>query len=92
MTSWCSEAVQSGAIDIYVSPEQIDGLGQIPLFDNAAGQRHWLQYDTTDERFGAAERDYVRNVVGAGSYRVVFISAFDQEPTYDAVADLFGLD
>ena len=87
-----AEAVRSGKIDLYVSPDRIEGLGQIPFFDSPAGRRYWLQYDSEDERFGEAERNYLRDVVSDGSYRVVYISSFDQEPIYEAVAALFELD
>jgi hypothetical protein len=85
------DSLRKGAIDLFVSPDQVDGFGQIPFFDDGQGVRVWLLYDPADEAFGDAERTFLRNAVTRGTYGGKYRTIFGSEAPYSAVADLFGL-
>ena len=86
------ETLLAGEIDVFLAPGPIAGLGQIPLFDDEEGRRVWIHYDPDDTVFGAAERRYLTDYVVEESYRINYLESFGDEPTYDAVAELFSLD
>jgi len=82
--------LRAGDLDLLVTPDPFDGFGRIPFFDDEQGERMWLVYEESDKVFGEAERAFLRNMVIGGSYRVLYLGAFDTEPSYTAVAELFG--
>jgi hypothetical protein len=83
--------LRAGEIDLLVTPDPLGGFGGIPFFDDEEGARMWLVYDELDPVFGEAERTFLRNMVIGGSYRILYFRSFGQEPSYTAVAELFGL-
>jgi hypothetical protein len=85
------ETLLAGKIDVFLAPGPIEGLGQIPLFDDQQGRRVWIHYHPEDAVFGAAERRYLTDYVVEESYRINSLESFGVEPTYDAVAELFSL-
>jgi hypothetical protein len=84
-------ALEQGTIDMFISSEDLPGLGQIPLFVDPSGQQFWLYYDPNDEAFGAAQEEYVSNAVIDESYRQVYVRELGSEPVYEGVDELFGL-
>jgi hypothetical protein len=86
------EALEGGTIDVFVASGPIEGLEQIPLFDDQQGKRYWIHTDPDDDIFAEAERSYLRLSVMDGSYRSQYLEAFGVEASYGAVASLFDLD
>ena len=87
-----ASALEAGTIDMFISPADLPGLGQIPLFMDPAGQQFWLYYDPRQAAFGVAQKEYITNVVADESYRQVYRSKLGTEPAYEGVDELFGLE
>ena len=85
-------SLDAGTIDMFISPADLPGLGQVPLFVDNAGQQFWLYYDLDDQAFGAAQEEYLSNVVIDGNYRDVYLQELKAEPIYEGVDELFGLE
>jgi hypothetical protein len=84
-------ALEAGTIDMFVSPADLPGLGKLPLFVDPGGQQFWLYYNAADTSFGAAQEEYLKNVVIDESYRQVYLRELGTEPVYEGVDELFEL-
>lgn len=84
------EELRAGQVQLVVTPQAVDEVSSIPLFEDQQTQLWSLLYLPQDEAFGQAERDFVGTAVTSGVYGDHYQEVFGSVPSYEALRSLVG--
>jgi len=90
--SQAGPALESGELDVFVTPEPLPGSGSFPLFGDPEGRTWSVSFISGDARLGQELGEFVVATLQDKTYAITYQSAFEKEdPPYEPLRPLLGL-
>ncbi len=88
-TEEAAQDLQSGAMDVYVSPNPVPGAARLLLFaDGSRQEREWYMWVRPDQGFEADLQALIKRMLNTGEYGDTYAGAFDLQPNYEKLRSL----